>query len=904
MIKLILIHILCLFVLLVQADNAGISVYSDVPGLTPSDHYSFKVRKEGSDSWLAPFAFLTECKQGGETNAYYRHLEDWSNSYINFEMSNGIPVEIEISKMDGTPITTAVAHPSNNVDSCEVVNGKAYVRLNKPALFTVDINGQMDTQSTGRIQPDGWGANSLYSGPPIHTVTIFANPFLENKPTLDDDNVRWISPGEMPPFDGDWDTLAFSPGMHEIGRMFRVHAGKSYYIPGDAIVYGTMNNNRVWNDGHNIRIFGHGTLSGERHPHPHDDTPPALDADEWKYRPIEITGARNTIVEGITITDSAMHSLMLINTYQPDEPTNIRWVKIFTWRSNGDGINPFGNSLIEDCFIRTQDDCLYTNGRGIRRVVLWSDANGSSFVLSPIGNMHNNQLVIEDCDVIYNRSIFSQNRGGHVFNLRGEGSGSGGSNIIFRNIRVSDPLPTRSAFGVLSGAPWQVSPNYDRSREPGEISGILFEDIDIAAYSTIGDPETLWGTSNAPLSNFTFDEVTIDGELINNISTFNHNDHVSGMNFISSYPTPGVLFRDQFGDGDITLSSNIDVSGGFNIYKSNDSTVGLEIYEESDLGILDLTGATDDFPWISMISKSAFNALDLDEFSCRVVVDGLTQSHWYLRPLVFNLRSNASVEPSIYDRNNVAPPKGLSLLVGNGVDNCRVALAVSDGLNSEWLWEDTDVSAGELADGFSFKITMNSTNGWNIVFSGASSLPNSITGNWGVLNWDNIFSNSTYVQVYLREDRLGNYNPPRVGMAKAELDKIEINFINNQTLYELWSSQWEEADLSDKEADNDNDGVSNFFEYAFDGNPLDPSNQGTFNISLENNFFTVIHPVHQLDSEIEYLLIDQASLSSSNQYTNAWDSQTVNALIGDYTSVSNHYNMINRSNHFIRIEVK
>ena len=42
MIKLILIHILCLFVLLVQADNAGINVYSNVPGLTPSDHYSFK----------------------------------------------------------------------------------------------------------------------------------------------------------------------------------------------------------------------------------------------------------------------------------------------------------------------------------------------------------------------------------------------------------------------------------------------------------------------------------------------------------------------------------------------------------------------------------------------------------------------------------------------------------------------------------------------------------------------------------------------------------------------------------------------------------------------------------------------------------------------------------------------
>ena len=65
--------------------------------------------------------------------------------------------------------------------------------------------------------------------------------------------------------------------------------------------------------------------------------------------------------------------------------TDIRWVKIFTWRGNGDGINPFSNGLIEDCFIRTQDDSTYVNGRGIRRVVYWQDCNGSTFVLSPLG---------------------------------------------------------------------------------------------------------------------------------------------------------------------------------------------------------------------------------------------------------------------------------------------------------------------------------------------------------------------------------------------------------------------------------------------------------------------------------------------------------------------------------------
>ena len=33
---------------------------------------------------------------------------------------------------------------------------------------------------------------------------------------------------------------------------------------------------------------------------------------------------------------------MLVGSYQPEKPTDIRWVKIFTWRANGDGINPFG----------------------------------------------------------------------------------------------------------------------------------------------------------------------------------------------------------------------------------------------------------------------------------------------------------------------------------------------------------------------------------------------------------------------------------------------------------------------------------------------------------------------------------------------------------------------------------
>ena len=62
-------------------------------------------------------------------------------------------------------------------------------------------------------------------------------------------------------------------------------------------------------------------------------------------------------------------------SHRPEEKTVISWVKIFTWRSNGDGINPFGNTLVEDSFIRTQDDSIYANGHGIRRTIFWQVNN-------------------------------------------------------------------------------------------------------------------------------------------------------------------------------------------------------------------------------------------------------------------------------------------------------------------------------------------------------------------------------------------------------------------------------------------------------------------------------------------------------------------------------------------------
>ena len=513
----------CLLVVLstlcasMSAKSDDLIVYDAVPGGEASDQYALSVRLAAGDAaWQQAFAFITRCKpprtDGG--NDYFRHLNGWSNTYINFEM--GSAVEVEIAKANGQPIRTAVARPARKVSSCYVRDGKAYVTLTEPCQIAVDIDGQMDDQDTGKG----------YSGPPIHTVTVFANPILNDRPDPNGEGVLTVAPGEMPPHDGSWETLYFLPGIHDIGLAFPVHANRNYYIPGDAMVYGTMNNHDDWKDGKNIRIFGYGTLSGARVVHPVYASPQPKKAHH--HSPIYIVGANNTTVEGITLADSAYHSLMLVASRKPDQPTDMRWVKIFTWRRNGDGINPFNNGLIEDCFIRTQDDSTYVNGRGIRRVVFWNDANGSTFVLTALPN---HKLVVEDCDVIYARATWHQWSGGRLFNMRGLGGGECGNGVVFRNIRVEDPRPTLQHFMIaMQGLQPYMNPT-KRQRKPGDFSGVLFQNIEIAAPSVLGEPDILWGSENAPIRKLTFDNLSIGGNKIESLDHFRHNRYVDGIVF-------------------------------------------------------------------------------------------------------------------------------------------------------------------------------------------------------------------------------------------------------------------------------------------------------------------------------------------------------------------------------------
>merc|ERR1712117_165492 len=199
--------------------------------------------------------------------------------------------------------------------------------------------------------------------------------------------------------------------------------------------------------------------------------------------------------------------------------------------ANGDGIDPCKNTLIEDCFIRTQDDSTYVNGRGIRRVVYWQDGNGSTFVLTPLGSeqLNTHTLIVEDCTVVYARSKWANNSGGRLFSLRAGGGGSGGDTVTFRNIVVEDKRPTQQAFMMfMEGVePWG---DPEKRRDPGDLFGITFQNITITARSVLYDveymPEVLWGMDDGLIYDLVFDNVVIAGEKIKSLDQFYHNEFV------------------------------------------------------------------------------------------------------------------------------------------------------------------------------------------------------------------------------------------------------------------------------------------------------------------------------------------------------------------------------------------
>jgi hypothetical protein len=499
--------------------------FPDIPGRTPSDKYMCRVRQVGSDEWKSAFVIQTKCKNNpdentpptGADNGYFKILDGWSASFIAFEFS-GTSVEVEISKVGGAAITKAMVRPVGHASAATIVNGKAYIAFDKPANVNVDIDGQMEDKYTGMD----------YAGPKIHTITLFGNPVYK-EPSSNNPRVISLNPGETIPLGTStaWDTIYFKPGIHNIGTPYTIHSNKVLYIPGNAIVHGTIHPKNAWGNDASKKwsVYGSGAISGENILWTGDDN---KNAKTFTYQ------AEAARMEGFVVMDPANHTFNMNHT-GPDASVNVyKNIKVFGWRKNSDGVNAFRNSTITDCFFRVQDDVFYYGGDNVKisNCVTWNDANGAVVYVTK-GATTMDMSYFKDIKVIYHRAYWHYWDGGRVISFRDRKPGNTIKNVQIRNVLIEDP---KSAFPPF----FLKMSNPDNSSAAVTFDNIIIENVR-QQYPAVTVPgreptrNTMLGLDdNRKFKNITFKNCYYNGKWLGSFADggFLVNKYVENIKFI------------------------------------------------------------------------------------------------------------------------------------------------------------------------------------------------------------------------------------------------------------------------------------------------------------------------------------------------------------------------------------
>ena len=132
--------------------------------LEPSSTYSARVRVAGDSLWYDPFVFVTKSgryhKSGAAANVkngYFFSLENWTASWVSYEVAPDQAVEIEVSKLDGTSMRSALVKPANRCEgrhcprhttgSSIVAAPMLYRRTSRPAALQVSASPQANSRA-------------------------------------------------------------------------------------------------------------------------------------------------------------------------------------------------------------------------------------------------------------------------------------------------------------------------------------------------------------------------------------------------------------------------------------------------------------------------------------------------------------------------------------------------------------------------------------------------------------------------------------------------------------------------------------------------------------------------------------------------------------------------------------
>ena len=355
-------------------------------------------------------------------------------------------------------VTVAVRKLKGGFKTCRIL----------PSQFGIEPTVTGDTATFTLARPRKVSVE--FDDPIPHPMLVFADP-----------------PETDVPKPGDPKVVYFGPGVHDVGKLHRIPSDKDVYIAGGAYVKGTL----VCENPKGLRIWGRGILSGEQFG---AKTHHLLEVKGWE--------TRDTLIEGITLANSPHFNLVLAGRKHV-----VRNVKMISWWFSTDGVGCGPEGLVEDCFLKVNDDAvkLYHSGMVVRRCVIWQCENGAPFQISWNMPSDNAGFHVHDCIVIRsehrwrndNCAIFCSIHGGEG-HLR---------DYLFENIHIEN-APWRLVNLTMKKTEFSA-----RQKAYGHITNLRFRNITVDAPQKL--PNTIRGHDAAhQIRDVVFEGLRIDGKPV------------------------------------------------------------------------------------------------------------------------------------------------------------------------------------------------------------------------------------------------------------------------------------------------------------------------------------------------------------------------------------------------------
>ena len=175
------------------------------------------------------------------------------------------------------------------------------------------------------------------------------------------------------------DTVYFQPGLHHFDKeKLNLKTGQNLFLARGAVLQVGLFGDRI----ENVRVEGQGILDGsafERSPEIDWREASGIDGFVCFYK------GKNIIFDGVTIYNPHYWNIVVSGTVN----ATICNHKAISWLINNDGVQPRSctNLLIENCFLKCNDDCIAIKTRRdlamesrqitCRNLILWNDFGGN-----------------------------------------------------------------------------------------------------------------------------------------------------------------------------------------------------------------------------------------------------------------------------------------------------------------------------------------------------------------------------------------------------------------------------------------------------------------------------------------------------------------------------------------------